>query len=403
MPTPLRSAGHVGVGSPRVVTRRRAKAVLAARSRARERPRRGTRSRRSLRSLCLPISCRSSLTAPPSSMQLRQRRTHRRNPRTHGAWRQPRPGASRASRDVSPRVRGAPELRARPNDDFLVPSFLLHLLVAIPVQKKSFVFSPTNKRMNKFQYDSWSLLHSTSRDLLLSVDCDAETFPDRPGGGPASRLLCLRARSASGWGPRASSDARYAHTLTHTLARTHTLTHAHTYSRSHTCTLTHAHAHTYTHSHAYTLTLMHTLTHTLTHAHTYTRTHTHVRSRTCTHSHTHAHTCVYSPLLAIQDHASTGPPGPSGRHGRSHGRQAALPTEPLLPASSTHTLGRAVLRVTDPQTPLAQPRPRRRPPRPGGGLVGPDRAPAPCPRPQPPSPRPPLSQRQGSNSCVLIK
>lgn len=162
---------------------------------------RGTRSRRSLRSLCLPISCRSSLTAPPLSVQLRQRRTHRRNPRTHGAWRQPRPGASRASRDVSPRVRGAAELRARPNDDFLVPSFLLHLLVAIPVQKKSFVFSSTNKRMNKFQYDSWSLLHSTSRDLLLSVDCDAETFPDRPGGGPASRLLCLRARSASGWGP----------------------------------------------------------------------------------------------------------------------------------------------------------------------------------------------------------
>lgn len=199
----------------------------------------------------------------------------------------------------------------------------------------------------------------------------------------------------------------HSHAHTHSRMRTHTLAFTHMYT--HTLTRTHVHSHshtrTLTHTHTRTLTLMHMHihSHAHTHAHTYTRTHTHVRSRTCTHSHTHAHTCVYSPLLAIQDHASTGPPGPSGRHGRSHGRQAALPTEPLLPASSTHTLGRAVLRVTDPQTPLAQPRPRRRPPRPGGGLVGPDRAPAPCPRPQPPSPRPPLSQRQGSNSCVLIK
>lgn len=151
---------------------------------------------------------------------------------------------------------------------------------------------------------------------------------------------------------------------THSHAHTYTHSHAHAYTltRTHSCTHIHAHSHTrtLTHMHIHSHSCIHS--HTLTHAHTYTRTHTHVRSRTCTHSHTHAHTCVYSPLLAIQDHASTGPPGPSGRHGRSHGRQAALPTEPLLPASSTHTLGRAVLRVTDPQTLLAQPRPRRRPP-----------------------------------------
>lgn len=89
------------------------------------------------------------------------------------------------------------------------------------------------------------------------------------------------------------------HSRTHPHAHTHSRMRTHTLALTHMYTHSHSHAHTYTHTHAYTLTLMHTLTH----AHTYTRTHTHVRSRTCTHSHTHAHTCVYSPLLAIQDHA----------------------------------------------------------------------------------------------------